>query len=763
MFQTRLKIMAGLVLGMMALLGGRLILLQFFDEAYSPARALASVEREGRWLQTLRGRILDVQGRVVALDIPEYDLCLNYYLTRLYDERFWHYQGQYFAPRGGVLTPEQARAYLRRRDTFDLTGPEAEALVRKLAPAGPIRLERIRAELRARADKLLDEIEAITGTKGAELRAALAEINDDLFLLQAAVARRNYFRRPPPGGNDAAAPPPAYEELQGAALLADFEKQVPDAEQRLGLIYSLDLVEMHQPQPVIRRIAEAVALQVEERLVGYFNDIGGQAVSVEVNRGRFYPYGEAACHVIGTMRKAQVEPVRLGGTPTAENLERPQLGDRVGDWGAEHMFENRLRGRRGWVKEYIDRRPPERIEPINGGDIQLSLDIELQKEIQELFRRPGQVFGPGALGPEAELYRNEIVSGARPMLAGAVLIDVPTGQVRAMVSNPVFNLNTYYQPDEYRRINGLDPNDPARPYREWCNRCLMENFCPGSTIKPTILLAALKLGIVNSSTTWNCDRPSQIAEWNNRPPYCDASHGAVDCVHAIMKSCNLYFMRCGLALGQARIQDWLRQAGFGAAQLCWPEPEAARARAAFRETAGNLFPLYLRPEPPKIRVRETLTGQEIRQMSIGRGVFDGSILQLANSMATIARDGVYVEPTLVINLEVNPASRRIAETAPTRIVREAMLTVVNHEGGTGYKAFHPEGAQVPWPAGVLTVYGKTGSAEDALFACFAEAGDTCLALAVVVDTGLAEVHGSEAAAPLAREILKICGKHGYLP
>ena len=136
---------------------------------------------------------------------------------------------------------------------------------------------------------------------------------------------------------------------------------------------------------------------------------------------------------------------------------------------------------------------------------------------------------------------------------------------------------------------------------------------------------------------------------------------------------------------------------------------------------------------------------------------DGSVLQFANSMAIIARDGVFVYPSLTLEPAVRPRERRIASLSNVQVVQEAMRAVIYEVGGTAHQAFNPVG----WNEEELSLYGKTGTTNHSLFGGFARSkSGQCLALAVVVED---KEGGGKVAAPIGRRILEICGKLGYLP
>ena len=117
-----------------------------------------------------------------------------------------------------------------------------------------------------------------------------------------------------------------------------------------------------------------------------------------------------------------------------------------------------------------------------------------------------------------------------------------------------------------------------------------------------------------------------------------------------------------------------------------------------------------------------------------------------------------VPPTLVRSPVTEPLSQatRFATPETTDTVRAAMASVLAEPGGTAYNTIP---VLEHWPD--VTVFGKTGSTEYSIFACFARAADgRCLALAVLIEE---ERFGSELAAPLAGDILLTCADFGYLP
>jgi len=688
MFHHRLKILVILLAAALVVLIARLAWMQIFCGHQYLQQAQLALQRQPQQLETVRGTIYDCRDRPLALDQPAFDLCLHYQLTKLYDQRFWDYQRIKYLRDNPEKTAHDAQQYLQDAFATQLNN----------------------------ADSLLTELAQICQVPLDSLHSAIRRINDIVYLRRTSRARLLYCRT----HNQ-----PYKRHLKGKAIAQELARLINNEKQRIYWIGNTTVSDMRIPQPALK-ISRETAFSIEQRIVGDFFASHSQPrpVTVRIGKARTYPYNHLACHLIG-----QIGPVpphlidlHLDEPPDAPAvLTAYHPGDRCGDWGLEYLFEPILRGRRGRVRYDIDGHVIERIEPLPGANVKTTLDIDLQREIQRILQRKNDLHHE---------YRG-----------AAVVIDVPTGQVKAMVSVPTFDLNSYYQPQLYARIN-----DPCDLIKVACNRALSRNYQPGSTIKPALLLGALEKGIVDDHTRVYCHLDNKT--WPG-PPHDIRNHGLLNPHDAIKKSCNFFFIKLAESMGSAAFVAWLKNAGFAQPLLAWPDPFAARAPAAFRETTGHLAPIG----------RELPSMAQLRFMAIGRGALDASLLQIANSIATIARDGLFIPPTLVLSPPPpQHQTRQIAVSLHNiRLIQQAMKAVVYDPAGTAYQAFR----NLPWPQENLTVYGKTGSTDYSLFACFARAPDgRCLALAVIIE---AEMPGSKLAAPIARDILIAASRLQYLP
>jgi len=383
----------------------------------------------------------------------------------------------------------------------------------------------------------------------------------------------------------------------------------------------------------------------------------------------------------------------------------------------------------------------------------------------------------------------------------AVVIEVASGDILALVSMPVFDLN------RARYDYGILAGDPNKLL---INRAINKQYPPGSVTKPLILIAGLESGNITPDEVISCPAEEAPFGWPNCWVYNRYRIGHDGswpnyARNAIKGSCNIYFSRLADRINPSVLQQWLSKFGYGhtiSLASCVMR-DASDAIRDFRQAPGQISTV-----PPTSDLRFTiydlrfiidnwqsaignrlpaLEGRERRLFGMGQGNFRVTPLQVANAMAAIARDGVYEPPKIFLSREkanTQYAIRNSSFAAPKRrrtdtqydlnisqqtldVIYDGMSAVVNEPGGTANKEFAHSGLGEQ----DVKVYGKTGSTEGpevAWFAGFAEAcpeqgrGDSVgakLAVAVVVEGGQ---HGSRDAAPLARDIIQFCIEAGYI-
>ncbi|MBI9015887.1 MAG: hypothetical protein JEZ07_01365 [Phycisphaerae bacterium] len=725
MFERRLKILIVIFLLAIAGLVTRLYRLGVLGQEYYQNLIQESLETQGKWLDTVRGTIYDRNGRVLAEDIPVFNVCIHYKLALLYDPRFRRLVDLQF------LTENPGQEHSLEDNWQNLYGKGL-----------------------ARAQNCLVAIAEKCGIDKTEIdNNKIPRINASIYKIRLDQARRSWFRERelsyvPVSDKD-------YDpDVNYVALLeADFQLKYPDELKRLEKIYATDIYEMYQPYSIcevgvdvateIDDMFSGMVVDLEEKDVWPFGKDSQFPIEVTYDKTRVYPYRDAACHLIGQVGRYNEFSCLLVGhnevnvdysryaQPDQDQLGDYHLNDRMGFWGFELACDKRLRGWRGWIKRDIEGKVVTDVPIRPGDDVQVTIDIDLQKRIARVFN------GANPLG--------KVYKGA------AVLIDVNTGQVLAAVSVPTFDLQNYFKDYDQQEIN-------ANADKKYYNRAFSyqaDFYQPGSTAKVTHLLGALENGYISPGQTYDCYRDN--IDW-----LADGSvltgvarqvhnHGYVGPEDAIRVSCNFYFAKVANKVGYDKMISWLDKAGFGREILSWPDyTDADCVQKAFKEFKG-----YLR----SLNSRRGVTDEEIRAMGIGLNPFAASILQVANSMATVGRDGVYLEPTLIIDKDqVKQKARRIASVANTRIVQNGMAGVI-YEGGTGKNLRN----LVNWDPDVLKIYAKTGSTDFSVFSSYAKAVDgRCLALAIVVESS---VDGAVAAGPLSIAIYKQVAESefNYLP
>ncbi|MBU1286745.1 MAG: penicillin-binding protein 2 [Alphaproteobacteria bacterium] len=462
-------------------------------------------------------------------------------------------------------------------------------------------------------------------------------------------------------------------------------------------------------------------------------------VQVEMALTRSYPRGRDFAHVLGYVARASqddLERLSVGMEgDEAKRLEKlfrhPDM--RTGRQGMERFAEEYLRGKPGFRKlvtnahgRVIEEIPDDRFAPVPGKDLYITIDSDLQRATIERF------------GEE---------SGA------AVMIDIETGDVLAMVSTPAFDPNDF--------VNGIsgtayaelrdNPQSPLYP------RAHGGVYPPGSTFKMVVATAALESGAVKPTDRVTCNG---YYHFGNRTWHCwkKGGHGSMDMHNGIKHSCDVYFYDIARRTGVEAIAATARKFGFGEA---WT--------LGMTGARGGLVP---DPEWKQRAVGEPWYEGETLNFGIGQGQLGVTPLQLALMTARIASEGRSLKPHLV---GLGPQSDddgildQPLDKDIINIMKSGMYGVTSEAGGTAYRSgdLGLGGPRIAGKSGTAQVRRITMAERDkgirkglnierelrdhALFVAYAPADNPKYACAIVVEHGES---GSGAAAPLARDILR---------
>jgi penicillin-binding protein 2 len=726
MYDKRVKVFIAISLAMLLMCVVRLGQMQLVPDSRLQDEITKLKEERGRsrQLQTVRGRILDRNGNVLAADGPRFQICIYYRLSSFLDDRV-------------VETRKVKTAEKDPNPSLVKFYNQVEAKrsqINEVVIPGCVKL----------------------GMGEQEIRDRLRAINDYMWSQRAFQAWRR------------SNPDPNLVEKYGNVLsvrlsdaLADFERRIPNAAQRLQRIAAVDdLREMDKPMPLLelKTDDDIFAAQLE------FKDIND--VKILPTGYRQYPYGSVASQTVGWVGLATQEQDRkLFEDDRLASYLKDDLCGR--EDGVEYVCESILRGRRGELVYDIDRELVRQNDADYGDDVILTLDVAMQKKIEEDLTNP----------------KINKLHHASPM--AAVVIEVGSGDILALVSVPTYDLNNarYNYGDILK-----DPNKPA------IHRAINKAYPPGSSVKPIILIAAMETGKVTAEEAIPCPGRPAPAGWPNCWIFRGNGIGHSDewtntARNALKGSCNVYFSHLADRLDPIALQRWLFLFGYGRPlPLACPAPQPAGAAvtsAAAMAAKDQVSPSPVEAQPRQLRqvagqisAKPVPLGKPIRSFDdippmrdidkrlfgIGQGNLWATPLQVANAFATIARAGLHKPPRLFLQpLRSSNGSNMSADLNISRrtldVVYDGMSAVVNERGGTAYDQFAPANLS---RYGVH-VYGKTGSTEspdNAWFAGFVE--DTRgrkISVAVVVEGGH---HGPSDAAPLARQIIHLCIEAGYI-
>ncbi|HEX7010833.1 MAG TPA: penicillin-binding transpeptidase domain-containing protein, partial [Phycisphaeraceae bacterium] len=359
-------------------------------------------------------------------------------------------------------------------------------------------------------------------------------------------------------------------------------------------------------------------------------------------------------------------------------------GDRVGSFGIEHAMESVLRGLRGRAILHRDTGQEDRIEPRPGRDVQLSIDIQLQARIQAILQPEW------GLTTVQEWHGNPDVPLGTPLYGAAVVLDVDSGQVLAMVSTP-----TYPEEDQIDAAV-RDINHPL------INRPVAAVYAPGSTLKPIIYCLAARERAIEVGQIFTCNgafdprHPHQWRCWGYRPEQgLYHTHGSIGPAQAIATSCNIYFYNCGQRLGAQRLIRGLLDWGFG-------KPTGVE----LPEEISGLLPSLDGPNPPGYE----LTDSNAVNMGIGQGPIAVPPIQVAAAHAALARGGYWVSPTLLSS--PMPTQSRHNLHLPPAAVEQALQGIYESANNPVYGTAHHLGGREPiMNAPGVVVRAKTGTAQ----------------------------------------------------
>ncbi|MBO4521204.1 MAG: penicillin-binding protein 2 [Alphaproteobacteria bacterium] len=453
-------------------------------------------------------------------------------------------------------------------------------------------------------------------------------------------------------------------------------------------------------------------------------------IIIDEGLSRYYPFKEASAHLLGYVGAVSEEEI-ASGNPL---LKLP--GFRVGKSGIEQAYNTALCGKEGAQRVEVNAvgrviREIERDEGIPGTTLPLTIDMRIQ---------------------------NIAYKKMKDESGSAVLLDIYTGEILALVSTPGFDPNKFNRgltSEEWKEISTNEKN-------ALLNKALGGLYSPGSTFKMIVALAALEAGVIRPDTKIFCG--GHIMMGSHRF-HCwkPSGHGNVDLKEALMHSCDIYFYEVARRTGIDKIAAMAKRFGLGL-------------------STGVNLPGEKVGLMPTRRWKEVILGEQWLQgdtynAGIGQGYILTTPIQLAVMTAILANDGYKIKPTILVpeNRDSSVCQGEYLNLSKThlQLMREGMFAVVNNSEGTGKAARVNVGGKL--------IAGKTGTTQvkrismkereqgmrsqddipweernHALFVSFGPTENPRYALAVVIEHGGG---GAKTAAPIAKAIMEAALKY----
>ena len=425
-------------------------------------------------------------------------------------------------------------------------------------------------------------------------------------------------------------------------------------------------------------------------------------VKVDEDYKRYYPYDSLASKVLGFTG-----------------------GDNQGIIGLEVRYEDYLKGQEGTILTVTDARGieideagEERVEPIPGNDLYISLDMNIQSYATQLAKQT------------METKEAERVS--------ILVMNPQNGEIMAMADVPEFDLNNPYELPE-----GTDTGDLSQEKKQellnamWRNGCISDTYEPGSTFKVITAAAGLEEGVVTVDDRFSCPG-YMIVEDRRIRCHKTSGHGAENFVEGTMNSCNPVFITVGLRLGVDNYYKYFKQFGL-----------LEKTGVDLPGEAGTIM-----------HKKEDMKAVELATVSFGQS-FQITPIQLAATVSSIINGGRRVTPHFAVmtaDREGNqmksftyPVTKSIVSSETSATMRMILEQVV--AAGSG-KNGYVEGARVGGKTATSQTLPRGSGRYIASFVGFAPADNPKVLALVIIHNPQGVYYGGQVAAPVVRQLFE---------
>jgi penicillin-binding protein 2 len=482
------------------------------------------------------------------------------------------------------------------------------------------------------------------------------------------------------------------------------------------------IVDRHRREPTFRPITivqDATLAQVAA-VTARRLDFELPDVLVEQVPTRQYPTDALAAHIFGYVGEVNDKDVA-----EADNLKS---GDIVGQSGIEKVYNALLMGEDGARRVVVNSvgreiRTLEEQQPTEGKRLQLTIDYDLQKAVEDGFK-------------------------AAHFAGASVVLDPSNGDVLAFTSVPAYDPNAFAAGIDRATWASLNTDD-LKPLSD---RAIQGRYSPGSTFKMAVALAGLEEGIITPDFKVHCIGG---ANFYGREFKCwkKGGHGTIDLRHAIEQSCDVFFYTVGNMVGVDKINKWATALGLG-----------VKSGIDLPNEVQGLVPST---EWKREKMHEKWYAGETISVAIGQGQVSVTPVSMAVYMATLANGGIRMTPHLLKAVDDGSGWKRVppppplaqADIDPDKLqaIRDGLWMVVNG-AGTGGRARIPNhdvsgktgSSQVISNQGRIAAKGNKDLRDNGWFVFFAPRDHPKIAGVVFLEHG---IHGGNAAS-VARHILE---------
>lgn len=522
-----------------------------------------------------------------------------------------------------------------------------------------------------------------------------------------------------------------------AVVLQKQSSYKPETLQRLSNLLQMPVEEINAKIKASENFYEPIMLKnnLDQQMVTKIEEQRRYMpeVMLSVQPIRNYPYHELAVHALGYVGEVSAYEIEQG---LFKNITQGSL---VGKAGLEKTYDKYLRGEDGAFMEEVDVagnvvKHYDSVQPVPGKNLKLTIDYELQKEL-EAFTDKHLAF----------LRSSGIAPGARA--AAVVAIDPRNGAVRAMVSRPGYDPNWFVHGISSKNWNSIN-NDPNYPMN---NKVITGEYPPGSTFKIVTGSAAFELKKVG------LDEPIFDGGFHPMVPTMGNAGGEVlgwlTFIKALAMSDNVYFYELGYRVGIDNIEKYAHIFGFGERTGIDLEGES-KGLVASKKVKRKIW-------DEDWRLGDTFNA------AIGQGFNLTTPIQLSVMLSIVANGGTKYQPYLVDSIINSDGSLfekpKRAEGKHIDVSQQTIdyirmgMSATTQEGGTASYF-----AGLPKP-----IAGKTGTAENShgrdhgLFVAYGPVDDPELVVVCIVEQG---GFGSVAAGPIVYKAFEeFFQKRGYMP